>query len=160
MRSTHELCLELFCQVVNSYSIIDELYHHFATKQTWLTFLGLTSKDNVEFDFDRGLAFATGFPVPVLNAHDKNFFKLFGHVFVDSVHDASPRNCSVSKQRFDHDLNTVTSLMMTHNHIQDRSSRFHGSTLSRGVIHHSEVRCTLGMIFSYRSGASSLFNDS
>ena len=38
-----------------------------------------------------------------------------------SVHNSNPRNCSVSKQRFDHNFNTVTSLMEADLHIQDQA---------------------------------------
>ena len=37
----------------------------------------------------------------------------------DSVHDTNPRNNSVTKERFDHDLHTATSLMITDHHIQE-----------------------------------------
>ena len=50
---------------------------------------------------------------------NKNLFWRFGYVFVDHIHDTNPRTNSVTKERFDQDLHTVTSLMIADLHIQN-----------------------------------------
>ena len=46
---------------------------------------------------------------------------------LDSVHDPDPRASFVAKKRFDHDFNSVASLMITDNHIQNGTD-LRGST--------------------------------
>ena len=47
------------------------------------------------------------------NVLNGNFFWRLCDVFVDPIHNTNPWNCLVSKQWFDHDINTVTSFVRT-----------------------------------------------
>ena len=86
-----------------------------------------------------------------------NGFWRFAYVFVNSVHNSNPRYCSVSKQRFDHDFDIVTSLMKTDFHIQGpgRLSCFRESTLSLGMLLHFECDVYSRHRFFISSGPSS-----
>ena len=89
----------------------------------FLSRTGIEMGDSVTVGFGCGFAFGTGFPVTLLNVFffTRNGFWRFGYVFVNSIHNSNPRNCSVSKQGFDHDFDTVTFLMRADLHIQDRA---------------------------------------
>ena len=47
------------------------------------------------------------------------FFCRFCDVFVDTIHNANPWNCSVFQQWFDHDINATTPFVRIEFHIQD-----------------------------------------
>ena len=81
---------------------------------------GIEMGDSVTAGFGCGFAFATNFPCnSVLNVFKRKSFWRLGYMFVNSIHSSSPRSCSVSKQRFDHEFFTVRILMKTDHHIQD-----------------------------------------
>ena len=84
------------------------------------------------------------------NTCNASLFRHLRHVSVDSIHDPDPRASFVVKWRFDHDLNTVTSLMITDHHIQNwinlRVSTDPSFLLE--MIDHFEAKCTLDMIRS------------
>ena len=100
-------------------------------KQTWLNGFGLMSiqilsligtwlEDKFTTGFGRGLAFATGpCTYEQLNVLSGYFLSRFCDVFVDTIHNANPWNCSVFTQWFDHDINAITSFVRIEFHIQD-----------------------------------------
>ena len=120
VRSTRKPWLEQFCQVVKSYSSIifsinciimswhsDLKFGHF---QTTLTEFSCFNVYPFSFTMRNGLwrqhwiglwswcSLRDRFPcTSVINTCHRNFFWLFGQVFVDSVHDANPGNCFVTK---------------------------------------------------------------
>ena len=57
----------------------------------------------------------------MLDTFQRNGFWRFSYVLVHSIHNSNLRRSSVFEQRFDHDLNTLTSLMTADLHIQDRA---------------------------------------
>ena len=102
-------------------------------KQSWWNLSGLMSihvlshkgieiGDKVTAGFSCGLAFATSFPELLRSTFPVGVVSVVSvYVLVNSIHTSKPWSCSVSKQRFDHDFYTVTILMKTDLHIQDRT---------------------------------------
>ena len=77
------------------------------------------------------------------------FFWRFCDVFVDTIHNANPWNCSVFKRGFNHGINAITSFVKIEFHIQDWADfriRTNESTLSVGLCSSLEVVCVLNML--------------
>ena len=67
-----------------------------------------------------GLALAIGFPVLLSNAIDVvvlGLLRHLRHILVYSVHDHDPRTSFITQQGLYHDLDSVTSLMVTDSHL-------------------------------------------
>ena len=88
------------------------------SKQPWLkihgpisihfrSLYGIDTEDNVKVGVGRGLALSPRLATGISS-----------NVSV-TIHDTNPRTSSVTKQRFDLDLRTVTSLLVTDRHLQD-----------------------------------------
>ena len=143
LRSTIELFLEFFHKVVKSYCsiifsrkgrIMSQWSDHgsWQCKTIFMDFSGLMSihylsrkgieiVDNVTAGFSRGPAFAT---VSLQLCAQRLSQEMVSDVSVSYLlmpFTIRTQETVVSKQRFDHDFNTVTSLMKANLHIQDRA---------------------------------------
>ena len=98
------------------------------------TIKNVDTGDNVKARIGLGLAFATRFPVPLFSTLVRGISSdvPVTYLLIPSIHHANPRNCSVSKQRFDHDphRNVLDDNRLSHPAL-GRSSCFHESTLTR-----------------------------
>ena len=83
---------------------------------------------------------------------DEQFNVLSGNFFcdvsVDTIQNANPRNCSVFKQWFDHDINAITSFVVIEFHIQDWVDlRIWTNPPTRsGCCEDFEIECILDML--------------
>ena len=109
--------------------------------------------DSVTVGMGPVIAFATSFPVTLCSTLSSWIgFWRFGYVFVNSIRNANPRTCSVSKQRFDHDFGIVTFLMggRPSHPRPGRSSCFPESTLSLGMLLRFEATYTFDIDSSFQ----------
>ena len=133
------------------------------SKQPWLYAPGLTSihfrsrrgmetRDNVKASFGRGLTFATSFPVPLfstlvtgISSDVSVTYLLIPFTMRTQETVLSPKKKRIRSQH--QHSNVFDDNRLSHPGL-GRSSCFHGSILSRGMLLHFEVMCTVDIMSS------------
>ena len=101
--------------------------------------------------FGRGLAFATGFPVTLCSTLSRELVSDVSVTYLSIPFTIRTQETVVSRKKgFDHDFETVTSLMNADLHIQDPADfRVSECTLSLGMLLRFEATYTLDIDSSF-----------